>query len=106
MPAGRRLALVNELEAIENRDNWVYPFHSAVAADSGLVGRSPWTARDAPVPLSDAEAGASTRARAPAGHDFAGDIWLSQGDTHFLAYAQASAPASCPTGVDDQSPSA
>ena len=83
MPAGRRLALVNELEAIENRDNWVYPFHSAVGADSGLVGRSPWTARDAPVPLSDAEARASTRARAPAGHDFAGDIWLSQGDTHF-----------------------
>src|ERR1022692_1153122 len=25
-----------------------YPFHSAVAADSGLVGRSPWTARTPP----------------------------------------------------------
>ena len=37
--------------------------------DSVLVGRSPWTARDAPVPLPDAEAGAS--ARAPALNDFA-----------------------------------
>ena len=52
-----------------------YPFHSA-------VGRSPWTARDAPVSLPDAEAGASARARVPAPHDFAGYIWLRQGDTH------------------------
>src|ERR1022692_1339861 len=49
-----------------------YPFHSAVGDDSVLVGRSPWTARDAPVPLPDAEAGASARARGPALHDFAG----------------------------------
>jgi hypothetical protein len=43
-----------------------YPFHSAIGAESGLVGRSPWTARDALVPLPDAEAGASARAGAPA----------------------------------------
>src|ERR1035438_1397645 len=48
-----------------------YPFHSA-------VGRSPWTARDAPVSLPDAEAGASARARVPAPHDFAGYIWLRE----------------------------
>lgn len=33
-----------------------------------------------PVPLPDAEAGASARAGAPAPHRFAGDIWLSHGD--------------------------
>ena len=54
---------------------------SEAAIDSALVGRSPWTARDAPVPLPDAEAGTSARARAPALHDFAGDAWLSQVDT-------------------------
>ena len=52
-----------------------------------LVGRSPWTARDAPVPLPDAEAGASARARAAALHDFAGDVWLSQVDTHLQPFA-------------------
>ena len=50
------------------------------------MGRSPWTARDAPVPLPEAEAGASARARAPAPHDFAGDIWLSERDTHLSVY--------------------
>ena len=33
---------------------------------NALVGRSPWTARDALVPLPEAEAGASVRAGAPA----------------------------------------
>jgi len=33
---------------------------------AGLWGGSPWTARDALVPLPDAESGASERARAPA----------------------------------------
>ena len=65
-----------------------YPFHSAVGADSGLVGRSPWTARDASVPLPDAEAEASARAKAPALHDFAGDVGLSQGDTHLTHNAR------------------
>ena len=68
-----------------------YPFHSAVGDDSVLVGRSPWTARDAPVPLPDAEAGASARARAPALHDFAGDVWLSQVDTHSPLFQNAKA---------------
>ena len=39
----------------------------------GLVGRSPWTARDAPVPLPEAEAGASAR-RAPAARGQAGGL--------------------------------
>ena len=33
-----------------------------------------------PVPLPDAEAGASARAASPAPHHFAGDIWLSPVD--------------------------
>jgi len=49
----------------------------------GLVGRSPGTARDARVPLPDAEAGASARARAPAPHHIAGDVRLSERDVHF-----------------------
>jgi hypothetical protein len=65
-----------------------YPFHSAVGDDSVLVGRSPWTARDGPVPLPDAEAGAAERARAPALNDFAGDVWLSQVDTHLSPFPQ------------------
>ena len=57
------------------------------------MGRSPWTARDAPVPLPDAEAGASARAGAPAPRNFAGDVWLSQGDTHFKPFDGATAGA-------------
>ncbi len=44
------------------------------------MGRSPWTARDALVPLREVEAGASTRARAPAPRKFAGNIRLDGRD--------------------------
>jgi hypothetical protein len=54
--------------------------------DAGLVGRSPWTARDAPVPLPDVEDGPSPRVSAPALHYLAGDMWLSHGDTLFRSY--------------------
>ena len=40
-----------------------------------------------PVPLPDAEAGASARAGAPAPHRFAGDIWLSHGDARSSRFA-------------------
>ena len=56
-----------------------YPLHSAIRSDPALVGRSPWTARDAPVPLPEAEAGASARARAPAPPNFAADLSESRG---------------------------
>src|SRR5471030_1063944 len=46
--------------------------------DCGLVGRSPWTARDALVPQSEAEAGASARARVPAPRTVANCTGLSQ----------------------------
>ena len=68
-----------------NKGSKQMPLYSAIRADCALVGRSPWTARDAPVPLPEAEAGASARARAPAPPDFAGGIWLSQGDTPLTA---------------------
>jgi hypothetical protein len=42
-----------------------YLLDSGNRSGDGLVGRSPWTARDALVPLPEAEAGASARARAP-----------------------------------------
>src|ERR1039457_7211091 len=42
-----------------------YPFHSALRADCGFVRRSSWTARDAPVPLPEAEAGASAQGARP-----------------------------------------
>src|ERR1700690_4512647 len=54
-------------------------------ADSVLVGRSPWTARDAPVPPPDAEAGVSARARVP--------VWLSQVNTHSSTFPTLRGPS-------------
>jgi uncharacterized protein (TIGR02118 family) len=55
----------------------------ANSSGSNLVGRSPWTAWDALVPRTEAEAGASERARAPAPQGAGRCTKLSQGDTHF-----------------------
>jgi hypothetical protein len=49
-----------------------------------LVGRSPWTARDALVPLPEAEAGASARAGAPAPPSASNCTELSQAHTQLI----------------------
>ena len=66
-----------------------YPLDSCNPPASGLVGRSPWTARDALVPLPEAEAGASERARAPAPRDAANCAGMSQVDTQLKYYGRA-----------------
>jgi hypothetical protein len=70
-----------------------YPFHSALRADSGLVGRSPLDRAGRARPASDAQVGASARASSPALHYLAGNIWLSHGDTHLTAFSRQYSPS-------------
>jgi hypothetical protein len=66
-----------------------YVLNSGNRSGSGLVGRSPWTARDAPVPLPEAEAGASARARAPAPPSASNCTDPSQAHTQLKQYGAA-----------------
>jgi recA bacterial DNA recombination protein len=59
-----------------------YPFDSRNRHDSDLVGRTPWSARDAPVPLPEAKPGGSARARAPAPLGSADDAYVSEADSY------------------------
>ena len=59
-----------------------YPLHSGNRHGGGLVGRTPWSARDALVPPPAPEPGGSERAWAPAPLGSADDDYLSEADTH------------------------
>jgi len=74
------------LKALSGNNQDGYPLDSSNRSGSGLVGRSPWTARDAHVPLAEAEAGAFARARAPAPQGAANCANRSQADTHHCQF--------------------
>ena len=77
----------HEPESIMEIPKGGYPLDSGDRPGKGMVGRSPWTARDAHVPLPEAEAGASARARAPAPRTSANCTNLSQPDSQFPDYS-------------------
>ena len=73
-----------------------YALDSRNRSGIGLVGRSPWTAADAPVRLLAGRPGGQPRARAPAPHGSTDPGYLSQVHSHLLSIPRQQRPASPP----------